>query len=241
MKPVIDKMKLRMDSSGLVIGIGGVDISPGLDSLLEHYGVLGMKWGIRKDDRKGGSGKSSKKKKPRVTRQVITTSNGSSRTIEFNPNKATVTQRGDKVSIAGSRSEVRKVMDQLNLKSISITGNQSDVQKLQDELKNSKKTKAPKTGDAPEAQRKTRQLTDQELSAAINRMRLENDYARLTKKPPTRGVQFMENLANSAVTGLSSGLVNQVAVPMVTRALQVQANKYLKGDYRFNFKGDKKQ
>lgn len=50
----------------------GVVIKPELDDALKHYGVMGMKWGIRRDLRRNGS--VSKKTKKKISKALSTAS-----------------------------------------------------------------------------------------------------------------------------------------------------------------------
>lgn len=50
----------------------GVIIKPDIDEALAHYGVMGMKWGIRRDLRKNGS--ISKKTKKKISKALSTAS-----------------------------------------------------------------------------------------------------------------------------------------------------------------------
>lgn len=70
------------------------------EAVVEHFGVKGMKWGVRKN---------------RSTVDLVSDKTGARTTIKYDPTKAKVTQGPDgRPSIVGSKSEVRKIQKQID-------------------------------------------------------------------------------------------------------------------------------
>lgn len=157
---------------------------------LMHYGVLGMKWGVRKDrssgSGKGKSKKNSKSKKKSSTKKSITPSLKSMtddelRTKiqrmklekeykqfykELNPEKK---KRGKKF--------VDNTLDELTKKVPEAIG---DFGKKATSAALNKRF-GPLL-DVQKAAVSTKQLTDEALQAAVRRMKLEDQYRELYKK-----------------------------------------------------------
>lgn len=131
---------------------------------LEHYGVLGMRWGIRKPGTRGGTPPSNRSK-------------GSSK----------------KSSTDSSKGEVS--------------------------TKPAKKPKEPKKSRKPKKSSVTK-MSDVELRAKIDRIRLEQQYTQLMAAPPkkkSRGRQTVEDILWNTTKNVGQAYLQHLTVQQVQK------------------------
>ena len=131
-------------------------------SELKHYGVLGMKWGVRKAD---------SVRKPKKA---------SSSSGQRKPNKKKPTPKTN-------------------------SGRQ------------------PKSSNTFKNKPGNRRLTDKELNARISRIRMEQDYARLTAAPKSRGKEFFRELMVTSGQRAATTIANKATDALVQQVLSKAA------------------
>lgn len=132
-------------------------------SELKHWGIKGMKWGVRRYQNKDGS----------------------------------LTPAGKKRYSDGSTSS-------------SSTSKSSQT--------------------SQQAKKKTvSEMSDQEIRDAVNRLRLEQDYAKLNPEKVTRGKKFVDNLLDETLSGVArgAGSVSAIVVTSLGKILVEQLKKQL--------------
>lgn len=137
--------------------------------VLRHWGVKGMKWGVRKDR---GSVKKGKMDKPEDETTTTKSSGGSS------------------PSSSRSSGPARKTV---------------------------------------------KQMSDQELRDALNRLQMEKQYAQLTA--PQKANNIVLEVIKSSGTQVARNVATQLGTAYVSRALNVNLNKALPDAYRVPIKG----
>lgn len=189
---------------------------------LEHYGVIGMKWGIRKDRRTGKLVGKPAKGTPRAKHTTPSVSPGSA---QSNP-KAKKKPWGT----LETTSAVRKTAnDEVSIEAVGKSGKKSDkrvVAKLTQKQKSKLGDKGLGLEDLSIEQLRTAadrlrieaEITkmldgptkDQAMQAVVNRIKLEQEYKRLTAAPPTRKQKIIattkEILADVAKTQVKNAL-----------------------------------
>lgn len=133
-------------------------------SELKHWGIKGMKWGVRRYQNKDGS----------------------------------LTPAGKKRYSDGSTSS-------------SSTSKSSQTSQTSQQPK--KKTVS--------------EMSDQELRDAVNRLRLEQDYAKLNPEKVSRGKKFVDNLLDETLSGVArgAGSASAIAVTSLGKILGEQLEK----------------
>lgn len=203
---------------------------------LEHYGVLGMKWGIRKDRRTGKRVGKPAKGTPRAKHSTPSVSPGSSRSKPQAKSKATAKTTSsyrktanDEVSIeavnnkTGKKSD-KRVVAPLTQKQKSKLGDTKSGFSLEDLSVEQLRTVAERMRIESEITKMLDGPTkDQAMQAVVNRIKLEQEYARLTAAPPTRKQKIIstskEILADVAKTQVKNAL-NAAAKNQVDKFLR---------------------
>lgn len=169
-------------------------------SELLHYGVLGMKWGVRKDRRPSGTGKIGFRKRPKLSKT-----------------KVILTEEEKK-----AREEERKAEKQRgkDLKDV-VSGSRKLVDTTKDLYEKRQKEKAAK-----EVQRRLKDLnvegmSDKDLRDIVNRMNLERQYKDLMSSQYSREV----NTGSSTIKTIldSSGTALGVASTTLSIMLAIKS------------------
>ena len=202
---------------------------------LEHYGVLGMKWGVRKDRRTGKRVGKPAKGTPRAKHTTPSVSPGSSRPKPKVKSKGTAKTTSDSrktandevsieaVSTSGKKSD-KRVVAKLNQKQKSKLGDKEKGFGLEDLSVEQLRTAADRLRLEAEITKMLDGPTkDQTMQAVVNRIKLEQEYARLTAAPPTRKQKIIatskEILADVAKTQVKNAL-NAAAKNQVDKFLR---------------------
>lgn len=130
-----------------------------MENSLYHYGVKGMKWGIRRTPKQLGHETTSKK---------------SSKPTPLKP-----------------KTKVKKTVE----------------------------TKVEKT-----KPKSVKEMSDAELNAAINRMRLEQQYSQLSPKQVSKGKAFTNRVINNVVIPAAEDLGRQMLKSAMTKAVNEYIN-----------------
>lgn len=186
---------------------------------LEHYGVLGMKWGVRKDRRTGKRVGKPAKGTPRAkhsTPSVSPKSTSKPKAKSRGTAKTTTSSRktaNDEVSIVAIKSDGKK-----SDKRVVAKLNQKQKSKLGDKGLDSEDLSIEQLRAVADRLRLEAEITkmldgptkDQAMQAVVNRIKLEQEYARLTAAPPTRKQKIIatskEILADVAKTQVKNAL-----------------------------------
>lgn len=160
-----------------------------MSDALMHYGVKGMKWGVRKSrsakylDRaeKGGSKKRKNKLTPAQKERI---------------KKAKIKAKAD-IKVAKLNAKAKKIEARTKLESAKTKAESSKA-----------KTEAPK-------KKSVRDMTNEELRAVIDRNRLETEYKKISEVPKKKTTseklaEFALNQGKKGVERASSTLVNHV-------------------------------
>ena len=185
-----------------------------MDDFLEHYGVKGMKWGVRKDrsgahhpTKSSAGGTAKPKPKAQSGKGLIT--------------KSTTDPKTGKV-----QWHITDKVSGHTVKAVTSRGG-ADAQKLAEEtarqhidkMKRKAVDKAPNPGARP-----VKQLSDAELKQAIERINLERQYSQLVNPPKASSKsdkykQMAETALAKALIEAGANSIKNVAQGIVTAQL----------------------
>ena len=193
-----------------------------MDDFLEHYGVKGMKWGVRKDrsgahhpakSSAGGTAKPKPKPKAQSGKGLITKSTTDPKTGKVQWH-ITDKASGHTVKAVTSRGGA-------DAKKLAEDTARQHIEKMKQKAVN----KAPNPGARP-----VKQLSDTELKQAIERINLERQYSQLVNPPkaPSKNAQYKkmaEVAIAKALIEASAKSVSTVAQGIITTQLSNAAGK----------------
>lgn len=158
------------------------------EDFLEHYGVLGMKWGVRKDKR---SGYLKRSKQVESDKRLL-------KKIEDGKGRMSV-------GLTKKRQAKYNERDKTNLKK-SIEYNEKKIKEKETKKKAKAKTK-------PNSQNGTdiKKLSNSELRQLNERLQLEKTYASLTSTNKSKGQKFAENVLSNVASQQATKYANQYA------------------------------
>lgn len=197
------RFKKKIKHSNSQNGIYSSDLSELGSDFLQHYGVKGMKWGVRKDSKpRGYQGSSSTKKK--VKKAV---------SDAVDPDK----RAKRKLQKAKSKYERQRLIEQA-----------SGYEKAAEESKkNSRENEA--SSDPKPKSKSVKDLSDDDLNKIIRRIELERRYSTLMEqqrpKSTTEKVnKFLKKAATEAAENVAKQLITKGIGAAVTRATGVPVN-----------------
>lgn len=141
---------------------------------LTHWGIRGMRWGIRRYQNKDGSLTPAGKKRLKAESDAIK----------------------KEEQVLKNRKAVNAKLDRLEAKKKAI----ADEKKALDEANRPGKKGKKGAGDDAEPDKKSvKDMSNKELAAAIERARLEDTYAQLRPEPKVEKHPFMKKVVNDVV------------------------------------------
>lgn len=174
------------------------------DDFLEHYGVKGMKWGVRND----------KKKKSRKGDKSTSIFRGKNRRYP-GENAAQYNARMKRESA----ERIAKINAKSQEKIVKMQLKDAEKQRSQEEARTNPKTEVS-------VKKNVKSMSDQEIRDAIARFRLEQDYKNEQKKAndATNGL-MRKTLKGAAIVG--GGILLTVGKQVVTKQLTDIGNQKL--------------
>ena len=153
---------------------------------LEHYGVLGMRWGVRKDRRTGkrqGKPVKGTEAAKHGTPSVSPAEKPKPRKSASPDGETTIPARNNgRVTVALSQKQKSKLgSESLDIEDLSIPQLKSVAERMRLESEISKMLDGPTKTEA--------------MQAVVNRIKLEQEYARLTAAPPSRKQRVLKKTA----------------------------------------------
>lgn len=123
--------------------------------------------------------------------------------------------------VPGMKWGVRRTPAQLGRKktssSKSLFGKKKPKPKAKSETKAKTKSETPKEETAPK-KKSVKEMSDEELNAAINRMRLEQTYVSLSPQKVSTGKKIAKTILNDVVVPAATDVGRQMVKTALTRA-----------------------
>lgn len=119
--------------------------------------------------------------------------------------------------VLGMKWGVRRTPAQLGRKPTSSNKSLSGKNKSEPKPKAKTKSESPKEETAPK-QKSVKEMSDEELNAAIRRMQLEQTYATLSPKKVSTGKAVAKRILNNIVVPAAEDVGRQMVKTALTRA-----------------------
>lgn len=178
---------------------------------LYHWGIKGMKWGVRRYQNPDGSLTPAGRKRYSDMEARLKAEEKVVRTQERNKAKL------DKLKAKEAELEARKK---------ALRG-ESDDSSASD-----KKSKTPDKADPPAKKKSVSEMTDDELRTAVNRKRLEEDYHKYYPEKVSKGKQFANTVVTKVVAPVAIEVGKAAAKAMLTAAINKTTGLDIKADQK---------
>lgn len=186
-----------------------------IGDFLMHHGVKGMHWGVRKDRT--------------ASLTIRHPSTGELHTLHYNPKRVRVetNDKGEK-TLSGDRKEVEHLQRSAANALAKKPGKAKSVSNVH-------LTKNPEQK-ASEYASSHKTLSDEELRTRLNRLKMEQEYNKLTAPPESTGSKIKkgavkavgdagQSVATATLKSIGSHAVNELVLPAATKAITSAALK----------------
>lgn len=191
-----------------------------MENELHHYGVLGMKWGVRRYQNKDGSLTPAGKKKYGTKANFEKVQKAKKAAEKSNSKEAKAREKAN----ARTEAEVKKYMEKAGQKKIGDTAKNPETEaRVKEKLKKATGNKSETEASKKES---LKELSNEELQAKIERTRLENTYRQLMKESiSTAQSKQQTSKGKEFVKGMLEGAAKNIGQQTVTYLVGTAVNK----------------
>lgn len=198
---------------------------------LMHYGILGMKWGVRRYQRPDGSLTNAGKKRYNSEIESLKAEKAKVDKVHKNLNAAKRMQaRKDKLEADIEAQKKQNEEDRENLKGGEKKA-EHDAKKAEREARR-EEHKAEKAAEKAEEKAKSKsasEMSDEELNAAINRLRMEQTYnqlySQMNPEKKSAGKEYLKTFVDRAIVPAVSDVAKDYLTKLGKEALGLNEKK----------------
>lgn len=167
-----------------------------LENAIAHYGVLGMKWGVRKDrKREDESDQQYKDRMDRESRERMAKADRKARAKE---QKRSLRSQ-ERIEKIRTKTQLKQTQKQIDAQTKQREAQQKQQEKQQAKQEKERRKQEKKNSLVTRKTKPTATMSDKELNDAINRLRNEKAFKEASKKPDSLGKKALK----AAVFGLA--------------------------------------
>lgn len=194
---------------------------------LMHYGILGMKWGVRRYQRPDGSLTNAGKKRYNSEIESLKAEKAKVDKVHKNLNAAKRMQaRKDKLEADIEAQKKQNEEDRENLKGGEKKA-EHDAKKAEREARR-EEHKAEKAEEKAKSKTAS-EMSDEELNAAINRLRMEQTYnqlySQMNPEKKSAGKEYLKSFVDRAVVPAVSDVAKDYLTKLGKEALGLNEKK----------------
>lgn len=166
------------------------------NDILEHHGIKGMRWGVRRTPEQLGH-KTSGKRKWRIRMK----SSSERKEERYQKKKAKLDAKDQDLK---RREELKRQQDDLKRRKEALKGEKKE---------SPKKTEVPKKKDVKD-------LSDDELRQIINRYNMEQQYAKISKEQSAKGKSWVTQMLAEAGKDVAKQYTKKMMTAMIDAAVE---------------------
>lgn len=209
---------------------------PRKENSIAHYGVLGMKWGVRKDRKR--EDETDQQYKDRLDRESRERTAKADRKARAKEQKRSLRSQ-ERIEKIRSKTQIKQTEKQLNAQAKQREAQQKQQEKQQAKQREEQKKQFVRQEKDRRKQEKKNSLvtrktkptaimTDKELSDAINRLRNEKAFKEASKKPDSLGKKATKAVVFGLAVPIGMAVVKKQFTELGDDALAKQLGKVRK-------------